>query len=358
MLQLPKSQLRRSSRDQTSKIAFGAWELKFLWCLILGAWSCSTSAQPFFLPTANHALFEKNGGERFFVGTTGKTWESGCFGCVRSDGWQMHEGLDIKCLSRDKHGEPTDLVMATADGIVAYFSNQPGLSNYGRYVVLRHLINGIEVYSLYAHLSAIRDGLKVGQQVHTGDPIATMGRTSNTHEHISKERAHVHFELNLLYSDNYNAWHKKHLPGQRNDHGLFNGRNLVGMDPKLILEAARAQGPKFNFAQWIKGRTELFRVQVRKSDFSFAQRYHALAVERGLDKSKIAGWEIAVDYNGLPFQLLPKSAAEMKAGSNVQLLAVNAAEYAKNRCRKLVRQRGKRWELTNHGTELLEMLTY
>ena len=35
---------------------------------------------------------------------------------VRSDGWQIHEGLDIRCLQRDKHGEPTDPVMATADG--------------------------------------------------------------------------------------------------------------------------------------------------------------------------------------------------------------------------------------------------
>src|SRR3954469_20757170 len=130
--------------------------MKFLPLLFCVTTCCY--AQPFHLPTANHALFEKNGGEKFFVGTTGKSWESGCFGCVRSDGWQMHEGLDIKCLQRDKHGEPTDPVMVTSDGTVAYFSNNPGLSNYGRYVVLRHVIDGIEVYSLYAHLSAIREG--------------------------------------------------------------------------------------------------------------------------------------------------------------------------------------------------------
>src|ERR1039458_1750332 len=94
-------------------------------------------AQPLQLPTANRALFEPGGEEKFFVGTVGKTWTSGCFGCVRSDGWQMHEGLDIRCLQRDKRGEPADPVMASADGTVVYISTKPSLSNYGNYVVMR-----------------------------------------------------------------------------------------------------------------------------------------------------------------------------------------------------------------------------
>src|SRR5450432_2234983 len=125
-------------------------------------------AQPFQLPTANRALFETGGEEKFFVGTVGKTWSSGCFGCVRSDGWQMHEGLDIRCLQRDKRGEPTDPVMATADGTVCYISTKPSLSNYGNYIVVRHQVEGLEIYSLCAHLSAIAPGLKVGQSVKSG----------------------------------------------------------------------------------------------------------------------------------------------------------------------------------------------
>src|SRR6476661_283831 len=126
--------------------------------------SFTSLGQPFQLPTANHALFEKGGEERFFVGTTGKPWTSGTFGCVRTDGRQLHEGLDIRCLQRDKHGEPTDPVMATADGEVAYINRKPGLSNYGNYVVVRHEIGGVEIYSLYAHLSEARDDLKMGQR--------------------------------------------------------------------------------------------------------------------------------------------------------------------------------------------------
>lgn len=119
----------------------------------------AASGQPFQLPTANHSLFEQGGEEQFFVGTVGKPWVTGTFGCVRTDGWQMHEGLDIKCLKRDKRNEPVDPVMASADGTVAYVSTKPGLSNYGKYVILRHRIEGIDVYTLYAHLSEIQSRL-------------------------------------------------------------------------------------------------------------------------------------------------------------------------------------------------------
>ena len=117
----------------------------------------AAEAQPFYLPTANHALFVKGGEPDFFAPTPGKTWESGCFGCVRTDRQQMHEGLDIKCLQRDSRGEPADPVMAAAAGTVVYINNRPALSNYGRYIVVRHLIGGVEVYSLYAHLHSVRE---------------------------------------------------------------------------------------------------------------------------------------------------------------------------------------------------------
>jgi murein DD-endopeptidase MepM/ murein hydrolase activator NlpD len=318
----------------------------------------SASAQPFELPTANRALFEPGGQERYFVPTPGKTWLSGTFGCVRSDGRQMHEGLDIKCLQRDRAGEPIDPILATADGLVAYFNNRPSLSNYGRYIVLRHLVAGMEVYSLYAHLSEIQPGIKVGRPVRAGEKIAVMGRTSNTRGRISKERAHVHFEVNLFYSDHFNAWFKRRFPRERNDHGLFNGQNLVGFDPRLVLLAEHEEGARFDLLSWIQHRPELCRVLVRKTDFPWLRRYPMLVKQGVLPAGEpVAGYEIALDFNGLPFELIPRGAAEMKGAAKYRLLSVNEAEDAKNPCRRLVARQGARWELTNNGLSLLELLT-
>jgi murein DD-endopeptidase MepM/ murein hydrolase activator NlpD len=317
-------------------------------------------AESFQLPTANRALFEPNGETRFFVPTVGKTnWTSGCFGCVRSDGWQMHEGLDIRCLKRDKRGEPIDPVMATADGKVAYINTKPSLSNYGNYIVLRHTIDGIEIYSTYAHLREIQPGLKIGDSVKAGETIATMGRTSNTHEGISKERAHVHFELGLFINEKFPAWYKKAFPGQRNDHGQWNGQNLVGLDPRQVLLEEHRLGSKFNLLQFIHGQTELCRVLIRDKSFPWLSRYAALVrLNPKEQKDEIVGYEIVLNFNGVPIELIPRAASEVKGKSQFQLLSVNEAEQKRNPCRKLVTRRGTHWELTTHGENLLRLLVF
>lgn len=339
-----------SGRDAASRA--GAVMLGLL-CLVRGF------AQPFQLPTGNRALFEPNGAEKFFVGTVGKPWTSGTFGCVRNDGWKVHEGLDIRCLQRDRLGEPTDPVLATADGTVAYSSPKPSLSNYGNYLVLRHVVEALEIYSLYAHVREIRPGLKVGQTVKAGELIATMGRTTNTREGISKDRAHLHFELNLIYNERFEGWYRKTFPKQRNDHGSWNGQNFVGLDPRLILLEQRAQGPTFSLLPHVRRQTELCRVVVRATGFPWLKRYPQLVKPNPrAEKEGIAGYEIALNFNALPFELIPRAASELKGSSKFQLRSVNETEQKKNPGRKLIAQRNGRWELTSHGIHTLELLTY
>jgi len=319
------------------------------------------SAQtPFQFPTANHALYEVGNESKFFAPTApDKPWTSGSFGCVRSDGWQMHEGLDILHLHTDRSGEPTDPVMATADGTVMYVNTKAGLSNYGKYIVLRHLVEDLEIYSLYAHLSEIAPGVSAGKAVNAGAVIGTMGHTSNTSERIGKERAHVHFELNVLMNDNFSAWFKKNLPGERNDHGVWNGQNLNGLDPRDVLLAEKPGSRKFSLLEFMRSQTELCRVTVRATNFSFLKRYAPLILKNPkADKDGVAGYEIAINYNGVPFAFLPRAAAELKGAGKIQLLSVNEAEYRAHPCRKLVVQRGTRWQLTEKGLREVGLLTY
>jgi murein DD-endopeptidase MepM/ murein hydrolase activator NlpD len=316
------------------------------------------AGEAFLLPTSNRALFEPGGEERYFVGTAGRTWVSGTFGCVRSEGWQMHEGIDIRATARDRHGEPTDPITATADGTVAYVNRRPSLSNYGNYLVLRHVVEGIEIYSLYAHLAAIED-LKPGQSVKAGQRIATMGRTANTREGISKDRAHLHFELNLLVNERFSSWFRKANPKQRNDHGGWNGQNFLGLDPRLILLQQRAKGDKFSLLEFIQNQPEMARVTVRASTFPWIQRYPMLIKPNpAAPPQGIAGYELALNYNGVPFQIIPRTAAELTSRAKYRLVSVNEAEYRKNPGRRLVNNTRGRFELGNRGVTLLDVLTY
>jgi len=332
---------------------------RLLAVLIFQQVAAISAADLFLLPTANQAIYERGGSERFFVGTAGKPWTSGTFGCVRSDGWQIHEGLDIRSLQRDKRGEPTDPVITTADGTVAYINRKPSLSNYGNYLIIRHTIQGLEIFSVYAHLSEVRADLRAGSVVKAGEPIGVMGRTANTRQSITKDRAHVHFELNLLINDRFAAWHKKNDPKQRNDHGDWNGQNMLGLDPGLILLQQRSQGTNFSLVQFIRSQRELCRVLVRDTDFPFLRRYpQLLRANLRAQAEGVAGYEIALNFNGVPIELIPRPESEIKSKARIQLLSVNEAERKVNPGKRLVTEQRGGWKLTTTGENLLELLTY
>lgn len=330
-----------------------------LFCLFLVG-TFPSEAQPFQLPTRNRALFEPGGEERYFAPTPGKTWLSGTFGCVRSDGHQLHEGIDILWTQRDRKGEPTDPVSAAAEGTVAYVNRKSGLSNYGNYLILRHRIEGLEVFTLYAHLASVREDLQRGSAVKAGEAIGVMGRTTNTKTRITTDRAHLHFEISLVANERYAAWHEANFAGLRNDHGTWNGRNLLGLDPRAILLRQRAEGTQFSLLRHLQAQPELCRVLVRKGDFAFAQRHRALVrTNPATTKEGVAAYELVLNFNGVPCQLIPRAPSEIKGyGSKYHLLSVNDAEQKQNGCRKLVAIIAGKWELTPTGQQHLDLLTY
>ncbi|MFQ3168505.1 MAG: murein DD-endopeptidase MepM/ murein hydrolase activator NlpD [Limisphaerales bacterium] len=316
--------------------------------------------QPFHLPTPNQAIFEAGKETDYFTPTIGRTWPSGTFGCVRSEGWQMHEGIDIKCTQRDAKGEPIDPVNAAADGVIAYINAKPGLSNYGNYIVMQHQVDGLTVYTLYAHLRAIASGLSVGKARKSGEIIATLGRTSNTRQGISRERAHLHFEICLLANANFSSWYKKYLVGQRNEHGQWNGQNLIGIDPwKLFLgqHETRAKRQPFSLQQFISSQPVLCRVLVKSPNFQWAKRHPGL-VDSMKPPKAIAGYEISLDPNGVPVRSSPRDASAFSGNKLLKLLQVDPEVYKQFPCRKLVFKKGQQWVLTAKGINHLKLLAH
>ncbi len=188
------------------------------------------------LPTDNDALFSGGGPafyqyiERNYKGVKSTPWEGGQYGFVRdpvetSAGMsytRFHEGIDIRPLHRDPHGEPLDEVRAIGDGKVVHTNLVPGYSNYGKYIVIEHRWDGSSYYSLYGHLSSIT--VRPGDAVKRGQPIAVMGYTGAG---LNQSRAHLHLELNLMLSHRFEAWHNVFFKNDPNHNGIYNGLNLV-----------------------------------------------------------------------------------------------------------------------------------
>jgi hypothetical protein len=314
------------------------------------------------LPTANDALLRPGADAEFFQPTVEGTTESGMFGCVRSHGHRFHEGIDIKCLQRDRRGEPTDPVHAVADGEVAFINTRPGLSNYGRYIVLQHVWDGVRVCTLYAHLNEVAAGLVAGQPVRKGQVIGTLGHSSNTREGISRDRAHLHFEVNFLLNPNFYIWYPKHDP-KAPPFGNYNGQNLIGIDPAAFLRAY-AVDRGLNFAEYVSKQPVAFTVLVGARPLPWLE-LHPEQVQPATG-TPIA-YEIGMTAWGMPVAAWPRTAGELgepqrhllERGQPV-VQRVNESELARWTCNDLLkrRPRGSGWMLTTHGHEYFEMLTY
>ncbi len=262
------------------------------------------------LPTDNDALFRGDMPgyfmycDRTFEGETSRPWEAGTYGLVRNpfrNGAgqvmfsRMHEGIDVSPIRRDANGVPLDEVRAVAPGRVAYVSTSPGMSNYGRYVVVAHYLPEGIIYSLYAHLASV--SCEPGQEVGPETPLGVLGYSGVG---LNKRRAHCHLELCLMVNTDYD----KFCP-PANKHGLFNGLNLVGFDPTPLLLASR-EGHPVSLRKHFASLTEHYRVRVpRVGTMDLLRRHPFLYKGEPGKRPAPVSLEMAFTAEGVPIAVYP-----------------------------------------------------
>ena len=306
-------------------------------------------------PTPNTAYFDGKPIEEYIQPTASGQPESGLFGCVRSGGNQFHEGLDLKPVCPRARGEPTDAVYATMDGVVRHIAAKAGQSSYGRYIVIEHPGATPACYSLYAHLSAVRPGLKVGDEVKGGETIATMGHSAGGYT-IPRERAHLHFEMGLMATQSFQPWYDRQKFGSPNLQREWNGMNLMGFDPRDFFDRFRAKKVD-DIGEYIAALPVAVKVRVvaaRTPDF--ALRYPSLVKGELPPGSLIAGWEVDCYWTGMPLALHPLSATDVigQRTGTVQIVETNREEVVGHRAISLLRGRGA---VQAPGKDLLDVLT-
>jgi murein DD-endopeptidase MepM/ murein hydrolase activator NlpD len=303
-------------------------------------------------PTPNDAWAKGRGYESWVQPTVSGEATSGLWGSVRSSGTQFHEGLDIKPVSRDKRGEPRDSVTAAMDGVVRNISSKAGESSYGRYIVLEHPGMSPAVYTLYAHLARIEPGIFEGATVKRGQVLGTMGRSSGGYT-IPVDRAHLHFEIGLMLTQEFQSWYYWRKFGSPNQQGLWNGMNLMGIDPRDFLEQYRARRVN-NFGEYFARKDSAVRLRVVTTRVpDFIRRYPAL-LRKPID-GLVGGWEVQCDVTGLPFAwtpLSPMQVAGLRANS-VEILSVDNAALRSFRGKSLIRTRNGK---PTPGSDLTTML--
>jgi len=332
----------------------------FSW-LAMTARTAQNQVLELVLPTDNDALFSGNGPafyqsvDRDYDGVKSTPWEGGQYGFVRdpkSTGGgvvytRFHEGIDIRSVHRDANGEPLDEVRAIADGEVVHVSLVPGYSNYGKYIVIEHRWDGANYYSLYGHLSSI--AVQSGEQVRRGQPIAVMGYTGTG---INRERAHLHLELCLMFSRQFEAWYDTFFRNDPNRHGLYNGMNLAGIDVARLYLALR-KNPALKLPEFLAAEETFYKVTVPKArHFDLPTLYPWMLVA---GKRAGSSWEVSFARSGVPLRIDPTD--KRVTQPEVSYVRNSSAECS-YLTRDIVSGRGTNAHLTNYGAQLMRLLIW
>lgn len=287
------------------------------------------------------------------VGST----ESALFGCVRNDGRRFHEAIDIGPVQPLRKGEATDPVLAAHAGTVVHVNRIAGNSSYGRYVVLEHPGLHPAVYTLYAHLSRIPESLRPGVSLRAGDILGTMGRSAGGYV-IPRSQAHLHFEVGLRLSDDFQTWYDRQGYDSGNHHGNYNGMNLVGWDP-LDYAVAFRDGRVSSTLEYLGQLPPAAVIHVRTTRRpDFLERYPELELP-GVPPGEQAGWEIHFSAWGLPLAFRAVGEAGLRglaAAGGIRVVAVNANLLEDFACRDLIGQKGGQPVLGSGGRRILELL--
>jgi murein DD-endopeptidase MepM/ murein hydrolase activator NlpD len=290
-------------------------------------------------PTPNPAFQRGEPIDAFVQPTVSGRVESGLFGCVRNDGRRFHEGLDLYPLRRDQRGEAVDPIYAVLPGRVVHVNSVAGRSSYGRYVVVEHDGEVPAYHTLYAHLARVAGGIAPGARVEAGTVLGTMGRSASYA--IPKSRAHLHFEIGFRLTDDFQDWFDRQRFGSPNYHGLWNGMNLVSVDPLDFYQSMRS-GQTENLFDYLRQLPVVARIRVHSGQVpSFVRNFPAL-VTRPYAGRAVVAWDIAFTQYGLPKAWTPRFAEEGLSGQpgNVKLIAYNPALLESQTCREVVTMSG------------------
>lgn len=301
-----------------------------------------------------------------FVATNADIPETALYGSARTgtDGRsRFHKGIDIApALPLSRSGEATDPVRAVAPGCVLYVNRIAGNSSYGIYAVLLHDDPACEVYTLYAHLASIAPGVRPGAMLAAGDEIGVMGRSATTP--IPKWRAHLHFEVGLMFSSRFGEWERAtaQTPLRGNGHGW----NLLAANPFDVLRAAAKHPGAFSMLEWLRAQPAACEIALHLDAAPDYFRRHAALWQGDAIPPGGADVALALTDSGLILRGRLATARESAAlatvstrggAPRVAVLAADEALLGRNGMRLVVRERGAwRFGTGPAATRWLELL--
>jgi hypothetical protein len=214
--------------------------------------------------------------------------------------------------------------------------------------VIEHRWGDSDYYSLYAHLSSI--AVEPGESVNRGQNIAVMGYTGTG---INRERAHLHLELNLMLSHEFESWYNAFFRNDPNHNGIYNGMNLAGLDIARLYLALQ-KDPSLTIPEFLRREQTFYKVTIpRNRHFDLLKLYSWMRDTGG--RNEKSSWEVSFAQSGVPLRIEPSDqSVTQPVLSYVKKSTANYSLLTRN----IVGSQGANAHLTDYGTQLMRLLTW
>jgi hypothetical protein len=201
---------------------------------------------------------------------------------------------------------------------------------------------------LYGHLSSIV--VQPGDSVHRGQRIAVMGYTGVG---LNRARAHLHLELNLMLSHQFEAWYDTFFKNDPNHNGIYNGINLAGLDIARFYLALR-KNPSLTIPEFLNDEETFYKVTLPKSSHFELPRLYPWMLT-GSSRSEKSSWEVSFARSGLPLKIEPS--AKHVTQPELSYLKTSPIDYS-YLTRDEISGRGQGAHLTEYGRGLMRLLIW
>jgi hypothetical protein len=170
---------------------------------------------------------------------------------------------------------------------------------------------------------------------------------------LNRERAHLHLELNLMLSHQFEAWYNTFFRNDPNHNGIYNGMNLIGLDIARLYLALH-KNPSLTIPQFLSREEIFYKVTVPKSRHFELPKIYPWMFTAG-SRSEKSSWEVSFAQSGVPLRI--ESSDKNVTQPELSYTKKSSVDYS-YMTRDIISGHGSNAHLTDYGRQLMRLLIY
>jgi hypothetical protein len=170
---------------------------------------------------------------------------------------------------------------------------------------------------------------------------------------LNRERAHLHLELNLMLSHEFEAWYNTFFRNDPNHNGIYNGMNLIGLDIARLYLALH-KNPAMTIPEFLNREETFYKVTLPKSrHFELPKSYPWMFATGG--RNERSSWEVSFAKSGVPLRI--ESSDKNVAQPELSYVKKGSGNYS-YLTRDMVSGHGANAQLSDYGRQLMRLLIW